>query len=612
MTSFHHVVDCQKFHCYKSTSHEQKNGIPQGSVMSVTLFLIGINKIEQMIGNNVKFLLYTDDLVIYMSGNDMNLIARSLQITIDNLCEWLETIGLNFSEAKTKYMHFSRKYKKDNIRSMTLKGVPIEAVQEHKFLGLTMDQKLSWKNHIKKLKTDTTKRLNIIKMLSHTSWGAHRKNLINIHKALIIPKLDYGSICYGSASPNVLKSLNPVHNTGIRMATGAFITSPIPSILAEAGIANLEQIREKTLAKYVISLQARKYSPTYSCLLHHNAPTDKNYQKFFFTTRANTISMKYTITEHVAEQNITPLPPWEFSKPLIDLRMHNRPTYNYAAQQFLEILNTYTEPCTLYTDGSKNATNVAFAVVNNTSHFSQSIVPIHSSFSAEALAILKAIEMCQPCNRTTIIVTDSLSTLQSMQNISPKNPIIQKIQLKLKEKQMHIVFCWVPGHNNISGNELADNKAKEALNLAINNTHMPTKNDWNAFIIDQWKQHNIENWQSLDSNNKLRMTKNAPVPWQSSNRTHRKESCLITLLRIGHSRLTHSHLLDNNYDNFCNNCNIRLTIEHILIDCPKYSNERLQYNIASSLNTILRDTTAVENTLAFLKEINLFQKSDCN
>jgi hypothetical protein len=85
-----------------------------------------------------------------------------------------------------------------------------------------------------------TKKLNIIKIISHYKWGAERKTLLVLFHSLMQSTLDYGSTIYGSGNPNILQLLNPIHNDGIRLATGAFRTSPIDSLHCESGILPLE------------------------------------------------------------------------------------------------------------------------------------------------------------------------------------------------------------------------------------------------------------------------------------------------------------------------------------------------------------------------------------
>lgn len=73
--------------------------------------------------------------------------------------------------------------------------------------------------------------MNIIKTLSHFIWGAEKNSLLLLYKALILSKIEYGSIIYDSAKSNIKQILNPIHNQAIRLAIGAFHTSPIDSIL---------------------------------------------------------------------------------------------------------------------------------------------------------------------------------------------------------------------------------------------------------------------------------------------------------------------------------------------------------------------------------------------
>ena len=64
------------------------------------------------------------------------------------------------------------------------------------FLGIIFDRKLSFIPHIKYLKAKCLKALNLLKVLSHTNWGADRTVLLQLYRSLIRSKLDYGSIVY--------------------------------------------------------------------------------------------------------------------------------------------------------------------------------------------------------------------------------------------------------------------------------------------------------------------------------------------------------------------------------------------------------------------------------
>ncbi len=123
---------------------------------------------------------------------------------------------------------------------MKIYGEKIQNADASKFLGVHFDTKLDWKTHINHLKNKTNNALNILKKLSNTSWGADRTSLLRVYTSHIRSILDYGSIVYNSAKPSNIKKLNSVQNQGIRLSIGAFRTSPVPSLQAEANILPLD------------------------------------------------------------------------------------------------------------------------------------------------------------------------------------------------------------------------------------------------------------------------------------------------------------------------------------------------------------------------------------
>ena len=104
---------------------------------------------------------------------------------------------------------------------------PIKVVTEAKYLGVIFDRTLSYSSHVKYLKTNCLKALDILKVVGHTDWWADQKTLLCLYRALVRSKLDYGCIVYGAASNNILKKLDPIHHQGLRIALGAFRTSPV-------------------------------------------------------------------------------------------------------------------------------------------------------------------------------------------------------------------------------------------------------------------------------------------------------------------------------------------------------------------------------------------------
>lgn len=248
-----------------SSTRSLENGIPQGSVLSCSLFIIAINSLFEKIKLPVRALLYADDLVIHYNHKDLTEIQRLIQETLNQLQNWSgPKSGFKFSENKTKAMLFTRRRKNIFNPDLFLNGTKLGYSEQYKFLGIIFDHKLSWVSHIKTIKGKAIKSLNLIKMLSSHSFGSDRKLLLKIHQSIFLPILDYGSILYVTANKNLINSLNSVHHSGVRIATGAFKTSRTTSLLVDAGLPPLHFRRDKQLLNYSLNIFSSPFHPLYN------------------------------------------------------------------------------------------------------------------------------------------------------------------------------------------------------------------------------------------------------------------------------------------------------------------------------------------------------------
>lgn len=120
---------------------------------------------------------------------------------------------------------------------------------QYKFLGVIIDKRLDWKEHTKNLKEKCSRQTSVVKSLPNSTWEANRQTLLKIINALVLSRLDYGCQAYASANETTLHKLEPVINQTIRIAIGAHRTSPMVSILAEAGACSLFERREFVCTK---------------------------------------------------------------------------------------------------------------------------------------------------------------------------------------------------------------------------------------------------------------------------------------------------------------------------------------------------------------------------
>ena len=135
-----------------SDYNDQEQGVPQGGVLSTTLFSIKINDIAKFLGNLNDCSLYVDDFCICYRSKSMATIERQLQQNSNKIENWATSNGFKFSKSKIQCVHFCQLRKQHDDPVLHLYGSPIPVVEESKFLGILFDRKLSFIPHIKYLK----------------------------------------------------------------------------------------------------------------------------------------------------------------------------------------------------------------------------------------------------------------------------------------------------------------------------------------------------------------------------------------------------------------------------------------------------------------------------
>ena len=343
----------------------QEEGVPQGSVLSVTLFALSINGVSSLIPSDVLHTLFVDDLSISFSGSRMTTIERKLQLTVNSITNWADANGFKFSTSKTVIVHFCRVRGLHPDPDIYLYGKRISCVQQTRFLGLTFDSKLNWVSHLKELKARCLKTLDILRALSHTTWGADRKHMLILYKALVASKLAYGCEVYSSATEARLKVLDAVHNAGIRIASGAFKSSPITSMLVDAGELPLVLVRQSLLIKYWYRVQRLPNSLTAREVLSRQCFTyfDRHSKcPKPFSYRVQKILGDIDVPNNtVLNFKLSPIPPWKLPEvEYCDCLKGFKSDFNddEIKQIFLEHLECHLHSNFIFTDGSKSTTGV--------------------------------------------------------------------------------------------------------------------------------------------------------------------------------------------------------------------------------------------------------------
>ncbi|GFU72579.1 putative RNA-directed DNA polymerase from transposon X-element [Trichonephila clavipes] len=177
----------------------------------------------------VQASLYVDDLQISCEGSDMRMIERQLQTAVNNIIKWCDTNGHSISASKSCCVHFCRKRGIHPDPEIRIRDVQIPVVPDVRFLGVIFDRRLTFLPHILQLRKRCEKSLNLLKVLSNTSWGRIEHHYLECTRQSY-SRIDYGCVVYGSACNSTEKKLDPVHHMALRICSGAFRTSPVQSL----------------------------------------------------------------------------------------------------------------------------------------------------------------------------------------------------------------------------------------------------------------------------------------------------------------------------------------------------------------------------------------------
>lgn len=281
----------------------------------------------------------------------------------------------------------------------------------------------------------------------------------------------------------------------------------------------------------------------------------------------------------------------------------------YLIQLFVQCTKPLTDAnwSIIFTDGSKNQEHTTFAVVQQDGSLLTTgyVFSYCSVFTAEILAVKLATDFAKKNKGEFLICTDSRSTIEAVQNINNHSELVTAIRNNCIQNANKIKLMWVPGHAEIHGNEAADAAASNARMQPLYT--FPTAEKWDISKKIMWhllRAKSIE-WES--HNHFYRnFNPNGLKPIYPPACT-RQQSAYFVRLRMGHTKITHEHLLNGKPPPACQHCNQTTSVNHILNDCPILDNFRKTIFRNITPTSLLKNPT-IENLAKiekFIKTCNL-------
>ena len=177
-----------RVHGAESSWETVKSGIPQGTALGPTLFLIYINDLPQSLSNECA--LFADDTTAYGLGKLPTTICSSLSLDMNSADDWAKTWGMLFNAEKSEHLSITQTSSHSGPLDshVTMRGTRIPRVTEHKHLGVTIHRSLKWTRHINNVYTACARRIGILRRLKKK---LHPSTISRIYTAAVQPIMEY-------------------------------------------------------------------------------------------------------------------------------------------------------------------------------------------------------------------------------------------------------------------------------------------------------------------------------------------------------------------------------------------------------------------------------------
>ena len=580
-------------------------------MLSPLLFNLFIEDIyEKVAGNKVKF---ADDGTLWRSGNDIQKMVQEMELDLEEIRLWVKKWRLKLNILKTEYCIFSKDQRILELDiELRMANTILKRTRTPKLLGVTLDERLTFQEHVKTVELKAQKVLSALRILGKTE-KIDPANMVRLYKSIVVPQLEYAAPVWQSGKCEVL---DRVQRKGLAMCLGIPITASLEAVEVEAGVLPLDLRREELAVREFGKICAKRDTqPIKQALKVWEEAREETVERYISPFGKMTIQMAdmcaYT---NMVCSSIEPEPDYvdslqptlkrpEYWNNLGSSKNRTK-TQEEDSRRLIEeqIDKSDAETIFVFTDGSCRQNPgpcgagacVFLPGQEECVELKKPVSKLASILLGELVAIEVALTFIQSEGRkrkvsSVQIFCDSQSAV-GLLTLGWKpysyqetiNQIKKQIE-ELKQKGLRIAIDWTPGHADIAGNEIADRLAKEAAKEAEDMdenqdrviTAVDIKTAVKTSCMKKWQRR----WDLTNSGRELYSHRNT-VGLKNNKLIHQKYPRVVSKLRTGYCLNEYLHKIGVVDTPYCE-CGEIESCEHYIMECSETQDlrERLRLKL---------------------------------
>ncbi|XP_053392258.1 uncharacterized protein LOC128554947 [Mercenaria mercenaria] len=375
--------------------------------------------LKQVNSHKVKF---ADDGTVWRTDTDIKTLETQLQEDLNSISEWTSKWRMKLNAGKTEYCMFSKDPDNTPDIHLELNGLRLTRVKQSKVLGVVLDEKLTFNQHVQYTETKVLRALGLLSCVAK-SEKVSPQNMIKLYQSLIVPYLEYASSVWQTSTS--VQILEKVQRKGLMICLGAMGTSSCESLEIQSGVPPLDLRRTELAIRECTKLMAKGLNHPLKQYLDKCREEEK--VNDISSTPVGKMLMQVYEMETLTETNTRCIEP---------------------ELTYLEFLQPSRRRHTYWNNLGSSKNRTAEQQIQARKAINQQLHDINPD-----AAIAFTDGSCRgnpgPCGWENKLHIKAVQEVKSIWKASEKGGTTIKLD-------------WSPGHAAIAGNEIADRLAKEA------------------------------------------------------------------------------------------------------------------------------------------------------